>query len=510
MKRFLIILVDACLCAYMLVGGTLPVLASPPHDPVIFSIYLPLIFKSIPAPSATTAAATSITTISATLNGTVNANNSSTTVTFQYGLTTIYGSSATATQSPVSGTTDTPVSAAISGLTPNTPYHFRVVAVNTGGTSNGSDATFTTKPVIAKSISAGEYVTCAVTDADGVKCWGNNSDGELGDGTTSERHTPVDVKGLTSVVVKAVSNGYKHTCVLTSLGGVKCWGYNFDGELGNGKTTNSLTPVDVSGLTNVVDISANGFHTCAVTNAGAVWCWGYNANGELGNGTTTSSSTPVKVKSGTGTDYLGGVSVVKAGGYHTCALLSGGGVKCWGANDSGQVGNGTFINQLTAVNVSNLTSGVSALNSGDAYSCALISASHGLKCWGDNLFGQLVDGTTTDRNAPVSISGLTSGVGALNAGARHTCVLMQAGGAKCFGYNAYGELGNGTTSKQTSPVTVSGLAAGTINTIRAGYFHSCALLTSGGVRCWGDNGFGELGNNSTNNSSTPVSVVGFP
>ena len=321
MKRFLIILVDACLCAYMLVGGTLPVLASPPHDPVIFSIYLPLIFKSIPAPSATTAAATSITTISATLNGTVNANNGSTTVTFQYGLTTSYGSSATATQSPVSGTTDTPVSAAISGLTPNTPYHFRVVAVNTGGTSNGSDATFTTKPVIAKSISAGEYVTCAVTDTDGVKCWGNNSDGELGDGTTSERHTPVDVKGLTSVVVKAVSNGYKHTCVLTSLGGVKCWGYNFDGELGNGKTTNSLTPVDVSGLTNVVDISANGFHTCAVTNAGAVWCWGYNANGELGNGTTTSSSTPVKVKSGTGTDYLGGVSVVKAGGYHTCALL---------------------------------------------------------------------------------------------------------------------------------------------------------------------------------------------
>jgi alpha-tubulin suppressor-like RCC1 family protein len=512
MKRFLIILVNACLCAYLLVGGTLPVQASQLHDPVIFTIYLPLVIKSIAAPSATTGAAANISGTSATLNGSVNANNGSATVTFQYGLTTSYGSSATATQSPVSGTANTPVSAAISGLTPNTPYHFRVVAVNTGGTTNGSDATFTTSPIIATSISAGEYVTCALTNTGGVKCWGNNSDGELGDGTTTERHTPIDVKGLNSVVVTAVSNGYKHTCALTSLGGVKCWGFNFDGELGNGKNTNSLTPVDVSGLTsNVAGISANGFHTCAVTNAGAVWCWGYNGYGELGNATTTSSNTPVKVKSGTGTDYLSGVSVVKAGGYHTCALLSSGGVVCWGKNDTGQIGDGTFINRLTAVN-SGLTSGVGALSAGDAHTCALISSSHGLKCWGYNAYGQLGDGSTTNHNTPETISALSSGVDSLNAGARHTCVLMQTGSVKCFGYNAYGELGNGSTTSSSTPVNVmnGGVPLSAVSIVKAGYFHSCALLTSGGVRCWGDNGFGELGNNSTNNSNTPVSVVGFP
>ena len=503
MKRFLIILVNACLCAYLLVGGTLPVQASPLHIPVIFSIYLPLVIKSIAAPSATTAAATNISGTTARLNATVNANNGSTTVTFQYGLSTSYGSSVTATQSPVGGTADTAVSAAISGLTPNTPYHFRVVAVNTGGTGNGSDTTFTTSPIIATSISTGLNDSCVLTQVDGVKCWGYNYDGELGNNGSNDSLTPVDVSGLTSGVV-AVTTGYKHSCALTDKGAVKCWGLNSYGQLGDGTTTTRRTPVAVTGLSSgVAGISANGNHTCAVTNAGAVKCWGSNDFGELGDGTTTSKSSPVSVSG-----LTSGVSVLKAGKNHTCALMSSHGVKCWGLNENGQLGDGSLVNKLTPVNVYGLTSGVSALTAGGSHSCALTDTG-GVKCWGLNSSGQLGDNTTTTNSKPVDVSSMTSGVAAISAGEKHTCALLKTGPAKCWGINLYGQLGDGTTTNRKVPTSVSGLASG-VTVIRAGYNHTCALLTSGGVRCWGDNSSGELGNNSTNNSSTPVSVVGFP
>ena len=351
-------------------------------------------------------------------------------------------------------------------------------------------------------ISTGEYTNCAVTDVGGVKCWGYNYNGELGNGTATDSLTPVDVSGLTSGVV-FVSNGYKHTCALTSTGGVKCWGFNVDGELGDGSIISKNTPVDVSGLTSgVAGISANGYHTCAVMNTGMVKCWGYNAFGELGDGTTTNRNSPVNV-----TGLTSGVSVVKAGLYHTCALMSAGGVKCWGQNYNGQLGDATVINKLIPVNVSGLTSGVAALSAGGLHTCALIS--DGLKCWGYNLYGQLGNGTTTDSRTPVSVSGLTSGVKAISSGSRHTCALTTSNAAKCWGDNQYGELGNGTTGMSTFPVNVSGLTSG-VNVIRAGYWDSCALMTGGGLKCWGDNQYGELGDGTYNNALTPVTVYGFP
>ena len=352
-------------------------------------------------------------------------------------------------------------------------------------------------------ISAGSKHTCALTTTGGVKCWGSNSSGQLGDGTsTNQRNTPKDVSGLKSGVA-AVSAGARHTCALTTAGGVKCWGRNSSGELGDGTTTNSSTPVDVSGLTSgASSVSASDFHTCALTSAGGVKCWGSNSGGQLGDGTMTNSSTPVDV-SGLPT----GIATVSAGGPNTCALTTGGGVKCWGFNLHGQIGDGTTTHSSTPVDVSGLPTGIAAISAGSQHSCALTTTG-GLKCWGRNDFGQLGDATTTDRHTPVDVSGLTSGASTVSAGGTHACALTTAGGAKCWGFNLYGELGDGTVFQRNTPVDVSGLTAG-LAAVDTGGSYTCALTTAGGVKCWGQNSSGQLGDGTTTNSSTPVDVSGL-
>ena len=343
---------------------------------------------------------------------------------------------------------------------------------------------------------------CALTTSGGVKCWGYNVYGQIGDGTTTNRLTPVDVTGLTSGVAQ-ITLGFYHTCALLTSGGAKCWGYNAFGQIGDGTTTNRNTPVDVSALTSgVAQIRAGGYHTCAVTTSGGAKCWGYNAIGGIGDGTTTHRLTAVNVSG-----LTSGVAQIGAGSFHTCALTTGGGAKCWGYNNYGGLGDGTTTTRTTPVDVTGLTSGVAQISPGETHTCAL-TISGGAKCWGRNFEGELGDGTATNRLTQVDVGGLTSGVAQIRAGAFHTCALTTGGSAKCWGYNGLGQLGDGTTTLRLTQVDVSGLTSG-VAQISPGYYHTCALTTGGGAKCWGYNGLGELGDGTTTTRLTQVNVSGL-
>ncbi len=354
-----------------------------------------------------------------------------------------------------------------------------------------------------KQVAVGVSYTCALTTAGGVKCWGRNYTGQLGDGTNISRTTPVDVAGLTSGVT-AISVGGEHTCALTTAGGVKCWGWNGSGQLGDGTTTSKATPVDVAGLgSGVTALDAGGLHTCALTTAGGIKCWGRNWDGQLGDGTTGNTATPVGVI-GLGS----GVAALNAGDLHTCALTTAGGVKCWGRNSEGELGDGTIADKSSPVDVIGLGSGVTALSAGGLHTCALIQGAGGVKCWGLNRNGQLGDGMTADKSTPVDVVGLTSGVAAISAGGSHTCALTTAGGAKCWGSSDYGQLGDGTNASKTTPTDVIGLRSGSA-TLSAGGNHTCALTTAGGVKCWGRNSEGQLGDGTIADKATAVDVAGL-
>jgi alpha-tubulin suppressor-like RCC1 family protein len=358
-----------------------------------------------------------------------------------------------------------------------------------------------------RAIATGGAHTCALTSAGGVKCWGLNQYGQLGNGTNTDSPTPVDVAGLSSgasaIALSSSPNGYQsgHTCALTSAGGVKCWGRNFYGELGNGtKSDRSETPVDVNGLSSGVNAIATGsLHTCILTSAGGVKCWGSNGYGQLGNGTKTDSSTPVDVSG-----LNSGVIAIATGLDHTCAVTSAGAVKCWGWNQYGQLGNGANTDSIMSVDVSGLSSGVRAVAAGFEHTCILTNAG-AVKCWGGNQVGQLGNGTKTDSSTPVDVSGLNSGVIAIATGGFHTCILTSAGAVKCWGGNHLGQLGNGTNTDSATPVDASGLNSGAV-AIAAGERHTCILTNAGSSKCWGRNLNGQLGDGTTTDRWIPVDL----
>ena len=291
--------------------------------------------------------------------------------------------------------------------------------------------------------------TCAVITGGGAMCWGANPDGQVGDGSTIWRPTPTDVAGLTGGV-QAISLGYRHTCALTVGGGVKCWGANNYGQLGDGGTTPRLTPVDVAGLdSGVRALSVGLWHTCAITAEGGVKCWGYNADGRVGDGTQENRLTPVAVAG-----LSEAVVALSAGGGHTCAVTASGGVQCWGANNIGQLGDGTTTQRLTPVAVLGLSDKALAVSSGAGYSCALL-ATGGVQCWGYNVSGALGDGTSISRLTPVAVQGLATGVTGISTGGGHTCALLTSGGVQCWGANYDAQLGDGTLAyERLTPVDV--------------------------------------------------------
>ena len=370
----------------------------------------------------------------------------------------------------------------------------------------------TAVPLTAIAIAAGSSHTCAVTDRGGVMCWGDNGTGQLGDGTTATRLTPVDVVGLTSGVVSVTARS-GHTCALTVGGGVKCWGGNWSGELGDGTIEQRLTRVDVVGLNaEVVAVSAGGDHTCALTTSGGVKCWGSNESGQLGDGTMEQRHTPVDV-----VGMTSGVKAISAGYYHTCAVTTSGGAKCWGGNFDGALGDGTTTEQrLTPVDVVGLTSGVKSISAGYYHTCAL-TIHGGIKCWGVNNYGQLGDGTMEGRHTPVQVLGLTISATDIAAGASHTCALTTSSEVKCWGDNHNGQLGDATTQQQLTPVQVEGLTSSVMAITAGGGWtgfgiveaHTCALTTNGRVMCWGSNEYGQLGDGSGEGWLTPGEVSGL-
>ena len=368
------------------------------------------------------------------------------------------------------------------------------------GTLGAGSARAQTPPAVT--LSAGVFHTCAVTPSGGVQCWGANGDATLGDGTNLDRNLPVDVVGLSSGVA-AISAGWDHSCALTTTGGVKCWGDNSGGQLGDGTNFRRTAPVDVIGLSSgVTAISAGGFHTCAVMTAGGMKCWGDNTYGQIGDATHVDRSLPVDV---TGLPSAG-VGAIAAGYYHTCTVSKSAQVICWGANFSGQLGTGTTTDSSTPVYEAGLVSDAVAITAGEAHTCALTARS-GVKCWGDNGYGQLGDGTFGNSPYARDVPGLSSGVAGISSHGISTCAVTTAGGATCWGDNFRGQLGDGTTGSSGTPVGVTGLSSG-VAAVAAGYYHGCALSTTGAVKCWGWNRFGELGDGTNTNSLVPVDVPG--
>lgn len=348
-------------------------------------------------------------------------------------------------------------------------------------------------------ISAGGDSTCVLISGGTAKCWGDNEYGQIGDGSTKTRLTPVEVKGLERAT--AISAGYFNACALIRGGTIKCWGYNYRGSLSKRTAKYDASPVAVKGISNAASLSVGYAHACAVIAGGRVQCWGDNVYGALGDGTTKRRLTPVSVVG------IRDATMVSAGGFQSCALLRSGLIKCWGADNFGQLGNGPApdsgtAQSLTPVQAQGVSNAVS-VNITDDHSCAMRSNGTVI-CWGDNGIGQLGHGASGPTLSDVS--GITNAT-AITSRVSRSCALLVGGSISCWGDNHYAELGDGTRTDRQIPVSVSGIR--TAYQVTTGGIHTCALLFGGTIKCWGWNKKGQLGSGTTKHSPTPITVRGF-
>lgn len=359
--------------------------------------------------------------------------------------------------------------------------------------------------VVASALVAGGSHNCVLTEKGGVKCWGGNHFGQLGDGTRDARPVPTDVPGLEAGVIQLVA-GHGHNCALLASGVVKCWGWNVFGQVGDGTTTNRTKPFTVPGLKRgeVVSLELDAQLTCALLESGGVKCWGDNSYGQLGRGRIEGDRKAGYVKG-----LTSGVAKVSLGDFHMCALLESGGVKCWGWNNRGQGGidDASKIELLTPTDVIGLGAGVADVVASNHFTCALM-ASGEVKCWGANHEGELGDGTEERRNKPVDVRGLEGGARALFVGASNNCALTKSGGLECWGFGGTGQMGDNNAEGNLVPGDVSGLTAG-VRDLVIGDSHMCALLEDRSVRCWGYNGYGSIGDGNTEDVLAPIEPEGL-
>jgi alpha-tubulin suppressor-like RCC1 family protein len=413
----------------------------------------------------------------------------------------------------------------------------------------------------AKAISAGYTHACALLDTNQIKCWGTNSHGELGLGDTNARGDAVHEMGDnlpavnlgTNRSAKAVTAGVNFSCALLDTNQVKCWGRNSSGQLGLGDTdTRGDAPSELGDYLPIVNlgvgrsakkIAAGAFHVCAVLDNDKLKCWGENQLGELGLGNTQDrGDNPSEMGDGlphVDLDPVNPVLAVSSGGRHTCALLGGvNRIKCWGSNSDGQLGlgdknrRGDGPNEMGA-NLPFVDLGpgrtVRAVAAGDFYTCALLGVNQ-VKCWGNNLHGELGLGDAADRGdgpgemgdaLPLVSVGTNRSVVAVavsresTAGAGHTCVALNDGRAKCWGYSADGELGLGDTAQRGDGAAEMGDLLPAIDlgsrgnlSVAVGYFHTCTLMKDQRVKCWGDNSAGQLGLGDTNHRGAAPNQMG--
>jgi len=348
---------------------------------------------------------------------------------------------------------------------------------------------------------------CAVLASGGIECWGANANGQLGDGSTSTRTTPVSVIGITDATM--VSVGTSHTCAVLSDRTVRCWGGNSSGQLGNTNAGVGVSsPVEVTGLTEVVEVATGSTHTCAVRTDGTVRCWGSGELGELGNSATNDSTAPVTVSG------LTDASHVSAGSEFSCASTLSGTAACWGADDLGQLGDGTPGAPRSVPAVIDFNTDppdvITDITSTGGHSCA-IDYGGTPHCWGFNGSGQLGDGSIVNRSLPVTVLGSLVTVG-VDAGGTHTCFLLTDATVRCVGSGTVGQLGDSLSTSSLTPVTVGPLNPAT--TVAAGNEVSCATtaadsVASGSAYCWGVATNGRLGNGSSTDSPVPTGVTGL-
>jgi len=370
----------------------------------------------------------------------------------------------------------------------------------------------TTAPngLVFAQVSAGDYHTCAIATGGTMYCWGRNDEGQLGIGASDSAVHPLPLPVLGGQHYVSVTTGGSFTCGVSTSGGTWCWGLSALGALGSslagetcaGGQSCVATPSLVTGGLRFASVGAGATFVCAVSNANLAYCWGYDDQGQLGNGTT----------SVTGQDAPAPISgqwqfvSVAGGNGHACALTTGYTAMCWGANERGQLGIQSWITQTTATAVAGgLT--FSQITAGTYHTCAITPLGVAY-CWGHNHYGRLGNGLSDNQNqwAPQAVVGGLTFTG-VSAGGTHTCGVA-GGAAYCWGNDRYGQLGDGTADTLVHPSpepVVGGLA---FRMVSAGIVHSCGVTTAGRLFCWGDNSYGELGDSTTTGRTAPARVSG--
>lgn len=360
---------------------------------------------------------------------------------------------------------------------------FIIDAKNADGGDEDTDKDETVKLEIAKNrLSMGYERSAYITESGDLYIWGNNSNGEIGDGSKENSSKPIKIAGN----VSQVSLGGTHSAYVTDSGDLYVWGANSNGQIGDGTNTSSTTPIKI--MSDVVQVSLGSNHSGCITSDGTLYMWGYNKEGQLGNGTTTRSNVPVKI--------MDNAAQLSLGGAQSACITISGDLYVWGNNDSGQLGDGTKVNKTKPQKI---MSGVAQVSLERMHS-SCITDSGDLYMWGSNGRGSLGDGTVTDSLKPKKIM---SGAAQAALGGYFSACVTENGDLYTWGYNGSGQLGDGTNVENHTPTKImSG-----VSEVSASAGSCACVTTSGDLYTWGSNSYGELGDGTTIDSNSPINVT---